>query len=420
MPRCGLSHVLAIIVIAVSAIGRPLNAQDVGDRVVMESPNPAGVPVHPAAGDPAFVRWANGTIGRVVEIDPATQWRRVESNGLFGWIVRTYLRVLPPDPTPADPADPALELPTYVVGAWNLEWLHDNRRRGFPENTRGGPSFDPRVEDDYRMIAETIRDRLAARLMVLSEVNGADSVRSVELDRLIGKLGAGWNYYLAPSGGQQRLALLWDERAVRRDTCIEVVIPFRRVQNKDIFDRDPLVCAFTFLDSTGQTKNDLLVVGVHLASGQNLVENHTVAMAELVTRLRTLMTNGTLAAGERDVLVAGDFNASRYDNHLETFWTDLDPQGFRFRTLSPDDGEEYPGTRLAGVPLAPTSKIDYLMASGRAGGLVDELAEPVARVRVDLLPTDFTIFRRHLSDHIPVTIRLRIVDDDDALPPPSA
>lgn len=401
-----------LLVVALLGIGVRAGAQQVGDRVVMSSANQTGVPVHPADADPSFVRWPNGTTATVTAIGPQSQWRRVEANGVSGWIVRTYLTVLPPE-SDVEPEAPENELPTYVVGTWNLEWLHNNKQRGFPENTNGGPTYGPRGDDDYRQIAQTIRDRLAARIMVLSEINGATETRSNELDRLVAQLGGAWTYYLAPHGGQQRLAILFDSSAARRNRCIEIAVPVMRVQNKDIFDRDPLVCAFSFLDQNSAARNDLLVVAVHLASGQHLVQNHDSAMALLASRLRTVTTDGTFSSGERDVLVAGDFNASRYDNRIESFWTDLQPSGFRLRTLSPEDGDDYPGTRLAGVPLAPRSQIDYIMASARTGGLIDEIAAPIAQVRVDLLPTDVNVFRRHLSDHIPVTIRIRIVPDDD-------
>jgi endonuclease/exonuclease/phosphatase family metal-dependent hydrolase len=319
-----------------------------------------------------------------------------------------------PDTSDGEPEVPSAELPTYTVGAWNLEWLHDSRGRGFPENTNGGPSYGPRIDADYQEIAETIRDRIGAKIMVLSEVNGASAAQSHELDRLLTKLGGAWRYFLAPTGGQQRLAILYDSSAARRDRCIEITVPLTKVQDKDIFDRDPLACSFTFLGSGGAARNDLLVVAVHLAAGQHLATNHDSAMALLSRKLRDLTTNGTFSANERDVLIAGDFNASRYDNKIETFWDNLAPTGFQFRTLSPDDGDQYPGTRLAGVPLLPKSQIDYIMASARTGGLITELGEPFAQVRVDLLPTVFDTFRRTQSDHIPVTIRVRIVPDDDS------
>ena len=83
------------------------------------------------------------------------------------------------------------------------------------------------------------------------------------------------------------------------------------------------------------------------------------------------------------------------------------------KTLSPEDGEEYLGTRLAGVPLAPSSKIDYLMFSNVTGGLGNDLVQSLAQVRQDLLPPNFNEWRQHLSDHIPVTVRIKIVADDD-------
>lgn len=46
--------VVACLVIAVTV--QPLLAQEVGDTVRLESANPQGVPVHPAAGDRSFVR----------------------------------------------------------------------------------------------------------------------------------------------------------------------------------------------------------------------------------------------------------------------------------------------------------------------------------------------------------------------------
>lgn len=397
---------VAVVVLLLGAAD--LSAQELGERVLMSGANSAGIPVHPEAGNPAYVRWANGTVAVVISIDARTQWRQVEANNLRGWVTQTYLTVLNEDDEP----EATGELPTYVIGTWNLEWLHDNRQRGFPESTRGGPKYGPREPGDYQALAVMIRDQLDAKVLILSEINGATSTRSEELDRLLTHLGGSWGYYLAPSGGQQRLAVLFDSSAARREKCVEMQVPAMQVQNKNTFDRRPLVCAFQFIGASGARMNDLLVVAVHLASGQQLNENHDAAMTVLSRELDAMSANGVLDPRERDVLIAGDFNASRYDNHLEMFWDSLSPDRLRFRTLSPSDGDDYPGTRLAGIPLAPKSQIDYMMASGGAGGLVSKLGEPFARVRVDLLPSDFNIFRRRFSDHIPVTIRIRIVPDD--------
>lgn len=391
----------------------PLPAQQVGDRVALNSTQPSGVPAHPAAGDARFVRWANGTEGVIIAFDSVSGWFQVAAAGRDGWFTRRYLTILPEEPEP-DPTDPAEQL-SHVVGTWNLEWLRDGAGRGFPEYNLGGPRFGPRIDDDYRAIAEVITQTLDARILVLTEINGGPGGRSTELDRLTGFLGVQWTYVIGSTGGSQRVAILFDSTAALAEECRELTIPERRIQNKDIFARDPLVCAFRLLARDRTPMNDLWVVGVHLASGQHLAANHDTAMAVLGQALRQLQGSGAFRTGERDVLIAGDFNASPYDNHREVFWEELGhtPDGWQFTTLAPEDGEAYPPTRLAGNPLFPRSRIDYVMGSGRLAGLVEELVLLEARVHEELLEIGFEEFRRIYSDHLPVTVRIRVVPDGD-------
>jgi hypothetical protein len=70
-------------------------------------------------------------------------------------------------------------------------------------------------------------------------------------------------------------------------------------------------------------------------------------------------------------------------------------------------------TMHASGSRAPKNQIDYIMVSACTGGLIDEAAEPSAQVRVDLLPGDFNLFREHQSDHIPVTLHIKVVPDND-------
>jgi hypothetical protein len=80
---------------------------------------------------------------------------------------------------------------------------------------------------------------------------------------------------------------------------------------------------FTFL-LNGQTFNDLLVVGLHLASGQQLTNNHDQAMQIVATKITEARLAGTiLPSGEYDVLMVGDLNASWFDNNVEQFFDDL-------------------------------------------------------------------------------------------------
>ena len=391
------------------------SAQDVGDAVVLESTNPAGVPVHPGPNDNSYVRWANGTLGTVTSTASPRGWLEIQAGARSGWVVGSYVSLLQ-EPGDDEEEDPGAEILSYVVGTWNLEYLNDGRGRGFPEYTYTppGPSYGSRTNADYQEIATIIRGTLDAAILILNEINGRNGLQtSVEMDRLIGLLGTDWRYELTASGRSQRVAILYDQRRARRDSCFEIGVPEQRLNSSDIFEKDPLVCQFTFLAPDGTAMNDLIVVGLHLASGQNKRLNHNRAMEVLVDSLHRAQNDGRIAAGEMDLLVGGDLNASRYDTHLEDFWTDLDQSGFDIETLAPADGTLYPGTRLAGVPLFPRSQIDYLMASTSTGGLADELVQLTAQVRTDLLPNDFNLFREHLSDHLPVTVRILVVQDND-------
>ena len=115
---------------------------------------------------------------------------------------------------------------------------------------------------------------------------------------------------------------------------------------------------------------------------------------------------------EIDVVIAGDFNANLYDNKHENFWQDF-AGAYDIDVLAPDDVSNYAPTRLAKVPLRPNSVIDYLMASQVDGGVGDDLVRSTAHVHDELLSAPFEGFRRVASDHLPVTIRVRLRADDD-------
>ena len=386
--------------------------QSVGDRVRLESSNPKGVPVHPGASDTSFVRWANDTVVKVLAAESQGKWFHISGDGKEGWVTKSYVTKIEDTDQDTEPAE--AEAQVYVVGTWNLEWFDDAKGRGFPEYNHNGPKYGPRTLDDFKTIAGIITNQLLAKILVLDEINGRQNqASSVEMDRLVGCLGTNWSYEITKSGGAQRVAILYDSTTARKDFCAELNIPEEQVHGKGFFAREPLVAKFTFIDGQGHPKNDLVVVGIHLASGQELTENHNRAMDLLRTALKQKFADEPLLKGEKDVLVMGDFNADRYDDHPENIWVNYDLDGFNFKTMSPDQGEEYPATRMAGVPLFPRSKIDYILASGKDGGILDELVQWTAQVHTELLPAHFDDFRAHVSDHIPVTVRVRVVADDD-------
>jgi hypothetical protein len=387
--------------------------QTVGDQVRLVE-RAIGIPGHPAPGNPGVShRFVGGTIVTVTAIDDPTGWLRVEdAAGTSAWITRTYIAEV----VSAAPAPSGL---CYRVGTWNLEHFHNGTSRGFPENTQGGPTYPPRTQNDLTAIAAAIRDTLGARILILNEIMGEERTvegetrsRSAELDALVAQLGPSFEYTIARSGTTQRVALLYDTRYVRLNAATEIVVPYTEVQGKDIFARDPIMAHVTFLHN-GQPQNDLLIVGLHLASGQHLNKNHDAAMALLRRKLDEARADGTvLPPGEFDIFLGGDLNASKFDDKLEQFFIEMN-QG-NWAVLA---GDNYPATRLAGVPLTPKSYLDYLIVTRKtatqSGLLGEEIAEPEATVHQELAHGQWDTFRRTFSDHFPVTTCVGVVADND-------
>ncbi len=379
----------------------------VGDRVQLAAQNAAGVPVRDQPGDSQYYRWPDKTEGTVTAAAQGN-YVQVEASGKRGWILQKYLVAL------TAPAEEGTELVSIVVGAWNLEHMHDGEARGFPELV-GVRALPPRTLDDFAKIAEAIRDRLGTAVIMLSEIAGVPGQRtSVELDRLKGLLGPSWKYAIGSSGGingAQRVAILYDDARVEAISIEEISIPFDNTTGDDIFNRDPLIGYFRVRRNGDTPATDFLAVALHLASGQDKVANHNKAMERFRTELHAYCQARPALQNEKDILVGGDMNASRYDNKVENFWTNFDATGYKFATLAPDDGSEYLASRLKGNPLFPGSQIDYLFASAQLSGA---LTLPVATVHHELAANgDFLMYRRNYSDHFPVSVTIVVRDDTD-------
>lgn len=393
-----------------------------GDRVQLRASSALGVPLHPAPGNNGVSsRLPDGAVAAVREVDRITGWIRVEHPAGAGWIVRRYVASLL-SPTPTAPPSPspgfAPDADELRIGAWNLEYFAEDKKRGFPENTRGGPTYPPRTREDLAYIAEVIR-RLNLRILVLSEVagrrvsgrDGSTGIRSTMLDRLTEALGPEYAYEIAASGGAQRIALLWDRRAARLNRVCECAFDAPKVGGDALFARQPLIGHFTLLEA-GAAMNDLSVVGVHLAAGQENAQNHDEAMRRLTDTLERGGDAVCVPSGERDIVIMGDFNANRFDRWQESFWDTME-RGM-WDVLADDAG--YPATRLSGVPLRlRESRIDYIIITDQPGGLQgEEIAMTTAEVHTELIGDAPEEFRRKASDHLPVTVRLKIMCDTDS------
>lgn len=256
---------------------------------------------------------------------------------------------------------------------------------------------------------------------MLSEINGYEadtedgSVQaSEELDDLTRYLGSSWDYIIAASGRKQRVAIVWDKSFARLDAHVEIYVPDIYIQGKNIYDRDPLAGHFTFIHE-GVVMNDLLVVALHLASGQSNHKNHDAAMAKLLDELDLLRDDGiVLPHNEYDILLGGDLNANKFDNrYIEDFFTEMD-QG-DWDVLADNN---YPPTRINRINNQPTpnSIIDYLITTTKTGnqdGLSgEEITETQATVHDDLLD-DLDEFRAIYSDHFPVSACVSVRPDID-------
>ena len=296
----------------------------------------------------------------------------------------------------------------FVFGSWNLE-AFNRGGRGFPETTKGGPSYGPRTSSQVRRIASHIRDELQAKFLILNEIN----YRSI--GQLRRELGTTWRYVIATTGERMRIAFIYDTRFVRLNQKAELLFPEEIENGKDIFDRDPLMAHVTLLSAQGPA-NDLSIVGLHLASGQMHTENHDTAMLKLMERLDQLRGTTVLPSSENDILIGGDLNASWYDNDdpefYEKFFDIYQANGWRVMA-----GQRYPGTRLADVPLRPQSQIDYLIATrgdgARRGLLGDEISSRYAFVNQKGTRRNWDEYRRVFSDHFPVTTCIKVGPDRD-------
>ena len=290
----------------------------------------------------------------------------------------------------------------WTLGAWNLENLSPTAKRGFPE-LQGNNQYGPRSPNQLKQVAKYIRDDLGVDALMLSEIyvthddNG--SPRSSQLDKIIDEMGSNWEYSMGSSAGKN-LCFLYNTDRVSVAVIGEFSVEEFTVQEKDIYDRDPLVAWIDVLDEDGEAVDNLLLVGLHLKSQQKHRDNHLVAVAKLITELDTFKEAQGIADSEEDVIIMGDLNDSSHKRNGFTYLFDyLDDKGYVH--LRNDSGQ-YPGTRING------SEIDHILLDG---DLEYDWIDPSSfQVHSATNPTQY---RKTYSDHYPLTFEFEVVDDDD-------
>ena len=112
-------------------------------------------------------------------------------------------------------------------------------------------------------------------------------------------------------------------------------------------------------------------------------------------------------------MVATDYNPAVIEIAKQKKYESLEKKDW---DVLASDGN-YPATRLSGVPLGfKESKIDYIIVSSCQQGLGgEEITVSDAQVHQELINGNPDKFRRYCSDHVPVTVPIRIQKDTDKI-----
>ena len=301
------------------------------------------------------------------------------------------------------------------VGVWNIEKLSSTASRGFPE-LMGSDSFPPRSNSDLKKMAEYIRDTLQVDALMITEIE-ADSPlsttqrpQSKQLNKVAAEMGESWKYFLGRTGDKLRLGLLFNTERVKLKKLVNLDAPHFPVSGKDVLDRDPFIVWISAKDGNA-IKNDVMLICVHLKSRQKLFRNNRMAaIAKLIGDYKNSDVRETLTLPspneEPEVLIVGDCNDSEFNNSGFKYLFDyLDGVGFQhIRNASGD----YPQTRVNG------SQIDHIFGTKKIlNDLMIGGSFKVHTVPGQHFETERIKYRKALSDHFPVTIDLKIRQDND-------
>lgn len=188
--------------------------------------------------------------------------------------------------------------PHVEVGAWNLEWFN-NKSRGFPENTHGGPTYGPRDAEGLKTIAYLIQKH-GIDVLGLEEISSAS-----DLQDLLQYL-PGFHMYVVPDRASQHCALIWDGTQVSAKiqpplAALAITSGCRQGLHASL--------------RAGQFTFDYMVV--HLANKDDPVAEQTGLLSSWL--------HGNLSQSrplDDDVIIGGDFNLTPRETALQTLLND--------------------------------------------------------------------------------------------------
>jgi endonuclease/exonuclease/phosphatase family metal-dependent hydrolase len=190
------------------------------------------------------------------------------------------------------------ETPHVEVATWNLEWFN-SKSRGFPENTRGGPSYGPRDATGLQTIAYLIQKH-GLELVGLQEIESAG-----DLCALLAYL-PGYQMAIVDETATQHCALLWQGQAVQ----VSIQQPLRALALTK-------GCRQGLHAFVRAGKLDLDYMVTHLANKDDQVAQQT-------SLLSAWLHGGLRESRPLDdhVLIGGDFNLTPRESALQTLLRD--------------------------------------------------------------------------------------------------
>lgn len=282
-----------------------------------------------------------------------------------------------------------------IVGAWNIQWL------GMPWKRSGiGKKVPQKAED----IADYIKAS-GVQLLALEEICDDDGISSKTTNKTLDSVveilnegtGANWKYTLfpkrKPADEEQHTGLMWNAKtvtAVGEPYKIDIKVPPEEPDKPLHWKRWPHAMKF----ATGEGKTDLVIIPVHMKSnygGKKEAKKQRAEEAEQLTEALEAVRN---YFSDEDIVIIGDTNIleSKEDAVKAYFKAGL-------KDLNYDDE---PTMAMGDAPFDRAFIPDNQ----------PELRQQKVRVFRPgwLSPKQF---RKDLSDHFMVTIKVRIQPDDD-------
>ena len=301
-----------------------------------------------------------------------------------------------------------LALADIRITTWNIEHL-GSTGRGFGGGFGNG-NLPLRTNAQLDEIAEFIRDTLQSDVIAVQEIaKTGPNHTSLELDHITAHMGANWEYFIAdvPDDSDMVNGFIWNTDTVTVLSQFTIDLPNIELAGKNLFDRMP-VGLYLELNEPGQTdRTDIVLINVHLASGQGNDENHAIAMIAIEHVLNSTLRDNQIAESDRVIL--GDYNDNPHAlttagslSHIQTLYQHMARK--RYVDLVPESMEF---TRMNDNL---TSLIDHIMANSSAR---NDILESEAERFTPGPSNTFATWRGTFSDHFPLSFTLESKTDFD-------